>query len=899
MIARIQIRRDKESNWAANNPILTLGEIGYDEDTEKFKVGISNSSRWNDLPYELGQWKTDESGNISYGYASDGPAEGNVSINNDLFVGGDLTVKGTTTTINTEVATFKDDIIQLNLDVDDTGIYSGTLQSGFEVNRGNVPSIGLSSQKIYWDEADGPSGRWVIDTDLNVLGDIYSNGTALWRLNGNDIYFDNGYVAIGLDNPSSVLHIKDVTPIITLEDENNPAHIWNVGQNADKFFINTETADDGSMFSILDDGKVGIGTNNPSAKLDIISDITGTSTEDLRITNSTVTNQWHRGIAVLHPNISNTNSGLIMFGNAESTGDSGHISFKNSATDGEEQIQIGIFNKNSLLNIQGNGNVGIGTESPGQILHVGGDVRGQIYIDGTPTQSPTLTLDHTSYTNGRKWVLYSGGSAAENFDIYDATANLTRFSIDENGNVGIGTDDPPFELTVEGRIYARDGIHVQDRRNAPTDNPAGPGDIEPTDWAHKSISTFFTNQISGSPNVWDSGITVSGWDNTSYKVWQLFANSELDSLNSSDDLYFRTGAGNTWGTLQKVWTDVNLPPSAMGQWTTVTNGINYSGGNVGIGTASPSSKLDINTGAMSASIKIGNFDNVDIPENTDQFGEGTKLEFIADTNPKYSEHVPFTVAYMKAEYDGTGADTKTGDTALTFATYDGWRGSAAGVLSEKMRISSSGNVGINIISPETKLDINSNTLIGNETLLRFRRGATHGNSGFNQYYNLDAISSGISLWGLNFGLGVTSDSDGGVGIKFESRNGSSTVSDKIIFRTSGTNQVDIDNSGNLTASGTITSTSDITLKENIELISDPIEKVKELGGYTFNKKGEDLRLVGLIAQEVEKVLPEAVHENQEGLKSLAYGNLVALLVECVKNQDERIESLERTIKEMK
>ena len=105
--------------------------------------------------------------------------------------------------------------------------------------------------------------------------------------------------------------------------------------------------------------------------------------------------------------------------------------------------------------------------------------------------------------------------------------------------------------------------------------------------------------------------------------------------------------------------------------------------------------------------------------------------------------------------------------------------------------------------------------------------------------------------------------------------------------------------GNITATGNITSASDITLKENIELILDPIEKVKELSGYTFNKKGEDLRMVGLIAQEVEKVLPEAVHENQEGLKSLAYGNLVALLVECVKKQDERIESLERTIKEMK
>jgi translation elongation factor EF-1beta len=72
-----------------------------------------------------------------------------------------------------------------------------------------------------------------------------------------------------------------------------------------------------------------------------------------------------------------------------------------------------------------------------------------------------------------------------------------------------------------------------------------------------------------------------------------------------------------------------------------------------------------------------------------------------------------------------------------------------------------------------------------------------------------------------------------------------------------------------------------------------------LSGYTFNKKGEDLRLVGLIAQEVEKVLPEAVSENQNGIKSLAYGNLVALLVECVKKQDERIEQLEETIENLK
>ena len=118
-----------------------------------------------------------------------------------------------------------------------------------------------------------------------------------------------------------------------------------------------------------------------------------------------------------------------------------------------------------------------------------------------------------------------------------------------------------------------------------------------------------------------------------------------------------------------------------------------------------------------------------------------------------------------------------------------------------------------------------------------------------------------------------------------------------IGKTSPTEKLDVN--GNITATGNITSASDITLKENIELITDPIKKVKGLGGYTFNKKGEDLRMVGLIAQEVQKVLPEAVHENQEGIKSLAYGNMVALLVECIKKQDERIETLEKTIEKLK
>ena len=72
----------------------------------------------------------------------------------------------------------------------------------------------------------------------------------------------------------------------------------------------------------------------------------------------------------------------------------------------------------------------------------------------------------------------------------------------------------------------------------------------------------------------------------------------------------------------------------------------------------------------------------------------------------------------------------------------------------------------------------------------------------------------------------------------------------------------LDSSGNLVASGNITaygSPSDIKLKENIEVIDNALDKVKQLKGITYDLKKMASRLTGLIAQDLEKVLPEAVY----------------------------------------
>ena len=93
-------------------------------------------------------------------------------------------------------------------------------------------------------------------------------------------------------------------------------------------------------------------------------------------------------------------------------------------------------------------------------------------------------------------------------------------------------------------------------------------------------------------------------------------------------------------------------------------------------------------------------------------------------------------------------------------------------------------------------------------------------------------------------------------------------------------------SGNV--SGTdFTATSDRRLKCQISTISNALDTVKTLRGVYFTRLGETKRSIGVIAQEVEEVLPEVVHGDD--MKSVSYGNMVGLLIEAVKELSEKME----------
>ena len=99
--------------------------------------------------------------------------------------------------------------------------------------------------------------------------------------------------------------------------------------------------------------------------------------------------------------------------------------------------------------------------------------------------------------------------------------------------------------------------------------------------------------------------------------------------------------------------------------------------------------------------------------------------------------------------------------------------------------------------------------------------------------------------------------------------------------------------------------SDERLKDNLIKIGNPLDKISQLNGYEFDwiekqgiheNEGHD---VGVVAQEVEKVIPEIVETRENGYKAVRYEKMVPLLIESIKEQQEQINELKREVKELK
>ena len=110
-----------------------------------------------------------------------------------------------------------------------------------------------------------------------------------------------------------------------------------------------------------------------------------------------------------------------------------------------------------------------------------------------------------------------------------------------------------------------------------------------------------------------------------------------------------------------------------------------------------------------------------------------------------------------------------------------------------------------------------------------------------------------------------------------------------------TNKLHVD--GDIYSTGNVTAYSDIRNKRNLKIIENPLEKIKSVNGYTYEI--ENKKYTGLVAQEIIKILPEAVAGDEEKGYSLAYGNMAGIFVEAIKTLTQKIETLEEELSKFK
>ena len=322
------------------------------------------------------------------------------------------------------------------------------------------------------------------------------------------------------------------------------------------------------------------------------------------------------------------------------------------------------------------------------------------------------------------------------------------------------------------------------------------------------------------------------------------------------------------------------------------------GGNLGVGTTAPSSKLNVVNGLLKVE---GNGAGIHLrsDDGWTQFlatrgASGGQAAFISAPNVAFSSANPYWAA-------GLSGDGSAG------WSLDTWDGTA---LINRIRVlPSSGNVGIGMANPTSTLDVTSTK----PELGRFA-SSTAGMSYF-ELWNTQGTGSNFRMLSKN----TTGNGHASVNMAKYAGNGAFVINNEetapsayIGLEIAGVSKLHVESGGNmgvgtvfpqykLDVTGTIrgfgiTDTSDVRLKRDVENMHGELDRLLRLRGVTYfwrDSSQDHERQIGLIAQEVEKVYPELVKTDAKGFKSVNYSHLVAPLVEGLREvtaQTQRTEA---------
>ena len=811
--------------------------------------------------------------------------------------------------------------------------------------------------QFYTGGTGNPAGQYMYDangTTRNVQ--ISAGGTS---------YFNGGNIGIGTTSPNSKLDVSDTSPIITINATATSAHgiefkqnntldasikqtpssgefTFNVGRNSSwggDFRFITDTYDsyriqkDLHRFYILGSekmritsaGNVGIGTTNPGDALVVKGGSPGNI--DLVSFQNNAGNETHR----FYTDSANdgvietvTNAGVTA-NLIQSSGDS----YFNGGN-----VGIGTTSPNHKLDIYSNENVPLRIHRPNNAnldsdgaWGIGFSTRGDAITSTTDTRSGIF-----SYYNGNLFL------ATNNTRIDQDPFDYARLTILSGGNVGIGTTSPGSKLEISSTsdallelnggttanpymLFAQNGTrraYIQYVNGGLLSLASEYGDIRfmtgtggaetekmrITSTGNVGIGTTSPTSTLSVQGTTNNGINVIGVGTTATRVYA--------GLNSSNHGYlFTTGSSGQ-------------SPSLINS----AGGDSYiSGGNVGLGTTSPSYPFSLESGTTGLTSRIYN-------TNTD--GQGLLIRAGATTSN--------TRALQVASSNDTKIMTVTSNGNVGIGTTSpGYRLEVDGGIGDGVKIkagnaaskdsllvSTNNDVSKFLVQGDGKVIINSSTGISGRTenFQVFGKQIITNTGTDGPVLYLGYNSSGSNT--IQLGRGRTADglsymdfngevmSAGQFGfriIRYSGQNASTELNHigTGAFKLTCTNSADIilnPNSGSVgisqtnpshkldvTGDGRFTSTvtatnfilsSDERLKENVEKVCD--NRV-EADWKTFElKTDKGQKRYGVIAQELEKTNPEFVREDSQGFKSVAY---IDLLIAKIAELEARLEKLEK------